>query len=307
MEVAKLNSKGVMPFMNLIEQGVALEIENLVGSHPNNPLIGDGFNVYGLYDEEELIAQGALVVQIAGYNVMIRSLFVAPEYRNNGGATMLMDTLVNDAFETDDIAEIELLAGYSNEGEMMVVDFLRSRGFQIEDAEERYYSATVSQIIESGVLPKFAGRGGAQSLFFTTDAALKGLGTEMAKMSSVFVPLPIQRTNYEQDVSMVIEKDGRITDIVLVEKDDDDLILSYALATGTGTVIMSAFAAAMKVAKEKYGEDVVIKIPTVNEISSALVRKIIPNARCTEYVRCYMSMLPLYESMYGYGEEAVNG
>ena len=307
MEVAKLNSKGVMPFMNLIEQGVAHEIESLVGSHPDNPLIGDGFNVYGLYDEEERIAQGALVVQTAGYSVMIRSLFVVPEYRNLGGATMLMDTLVSDVFETDDIAEIELLAGYTSEGEMMVVDFLRNRGFETEEAEERYYSTTVAQIVESGVLPKFAGRGGAQSLFFTTDAALKGLGTEMAKMSSVFVPLPIDRTNYEQDVSMVIEKDGRITDIVLIEKDDDDLILSYALATGTGTGIMSAFAAAMKVAGEKYGEDVVIRIPTVNEISSALVKKIIPGARCTEYVRCYMSMLPLYERMYGYGEEAVNG
>ena len=307
MKVAKLNSKGIMPFMHLIEQGVAKEIESLVGAHPDNPLIGDGFNVYGLYDEEEMIAQGALVVQIAGYNLMIRSLFVDPEYRGIGGATKLMDTVINDAFETDDIAEIELLAGCSNEGEMMVAGFLRSRGFQNEDAEERYYSATVSQIIESGVLPKFIGRGGAQPLFFTTDAALKGLGTEMAQMSAVFVPLPIVRTDYEQDVSMLIEKDGRITDIVLIEKEDDDLILSYALATGSGTGIMSALAASMKVAAEKYGEDVTIRIPTVNELSSALVKKIIPGASCTEYVRCYMSMLPLYEKIYGYGEEAVNG
>ncbi|MCR5829666.1 MAG: hypothetical protein K6F93_04850 [Lachnospiraceae bacterium] len=59
MEVAKLNSKGVMPFMHLIEKGV---------------------------------------VQIAGYNVMIRSLFVAPGYRNSGGASMHMDRLVNDSF-----------------------------------------------------------------------------------------------------------------------------------------------------------------------------------------------------------------
>ena len=307
MKVAKLNSKGIMPFMHLIEQGVAKEIESLVGAHPDNPLIGDGFNVYGLYDEEEMIAQGALVVQIAGYNLMIRSPFVDPEYRGIGGATKLMDTVINDAFETDDIAEIELLAGCSNEGEMMVAGFLRSRGFQNEDAEERYYSATVSQIIESGVLPKFIGRGGAQPLFFTTDAALKGLGTEMAQMSAVFVPLPIVRTDYEQDVSMLIEKDGRITDIVLIEKEDDDLILSYALATGSGTGIMSALAASMKVAAEKYGEDVTIRIPTVNELSSALVKKIIPGASCTEYVRCYMSMLPLYEKIYGYGEEAVNG
>ncbi|MCR5520533.1 MAG: GNAT family N-acetyltransferase [Lachnospiraceae bacterium] len=307
MKVAKLNSKGIMPFMHLIEQGVAKEIESLVGSHPDNPLIGDGFNVYGLYDEDEMIAQGALVVQIAGYNLMIRSLFVDPEYRGIGGATKLMDTVINDAFETDDIAEIELLAGCSNEGEMMVAGFLKSRGFQNEDAEERYYSTTVSQIIESGVLPKFIGRGGAQPLFFTTDAALKGLGTEMAQMSAVFVPLPIVRTDYEQDVSMLIEKDGRITDIVLIEKEDDDLILSYALATGSGTGIMSALAASMKVAAEKYGEDVTIRIPTVNELSSALVKKIIPGANCTEYVRCYMSMLPLYERIYGYGEEAVNG
>ena len=148
MEVAKLNSKGVMPFMHLIEQGVALEIENLVGSHPNNPLIGDGFNVYGLYDEEELIAQGALVAEELG----LPYCYVRPKPKDHGMGNQVEGEIkqgakvvvVEDLISTggSSLKAVEALRQYGVEVVGMVASF--TYGFPV--AEEAFREAGVELI-----------------------------------------------------------------------------------------------------------------------------------------------------------------
>ena len=298
MDVVKLSAKGIPPFMHLIEAETARKLEDLIHSNPESPVLGNGFMVFGLYNPDLKKAQGALVAQLAGTSVIIRSLFVDPFYSGFGGGTMLLEELTSTVFYIDDISEIEFLASSKDSSQMEVAGFLQSRGFESEVAEEAYYKVSLSQVVEHGVLSK-ASEHGALPLKDVTDVALRRLGNELAEGDDTFISLPIQKEDYDEDISMVIEKDDSISDIVLVSHDDSGLTLSYAYSNGSGMGIIAALSAAMNRAVEKYGAETLLRIPTVTDVSKKIVEKIIPGVQSEGYIRCYYSMLPMYENIYG--------
>ncbi len=305
MDVVKLNAKGIPPFMHLIEAETGGILENLTHGNPDSFMIGNGFMVYGLYNPNLKKAQGALVAQVAGTSVVIRSLFVDPFYSGFGGGTMLIEELTSDVFYMDNISEIEFLASSKDPSQMEVAGFLKSRGFESEVAEEAYYRVRLSEIINAGVLSKASDRA-THPLKEASDSALRRLGNELVEGGDAFISLPIKKQDYDEDVSMVIEKDGAISDIVLVSHDDSGLILSYAYSKGSGMGIISALSAAVNRAVEKFGAETLLRIPTVTDVSKKIVDKIIPGARSEGYIRCYYSMLPLYENIYGREMELKN-
>lgn len=298
MDTIKLSAQGVVPFMHLISGDVAEEIEAAKAANPGSRAIGDGFHVYGLYDEEEMIPIGALAAQEAGYSFVIRSLYIEPNFRRNGGAGLLLTKLYADALNTDDVVEVELTAAKDSRIQMEVAEYLSRSGFDTEDADEKYYRTTLNEIIKAGVLNK-APETGAIPLNQVEDRLLKRFGNEAAEKENTFVVLPILKDDYDIDVSMAVVNGNEIVDLLLVIHDERGLILQYAYAKEAGRGIIAAFAAAVRTACDKYGEDTSVRIPTVNEAAAKLVEKIAPTATVSKFVRCYFSLLHLCESLYG--------
>ena len=297
MDTIKLSAQGVVPFMHLISGDVAEEIEAVKAANPGSRAIGDGFHVYGLYDEEEMIPIGALAAQEAGYSFVIRSLYVEPNFRRNGGAGLLLGDLLCDALRTEDVVEVEMIAAKDSEIQMEVVKYLENHGFETTEADERYYRTTVKEIIETGVLAK-APKKGAIPLNQVEDGLLKRFGNEAATKENAFVVLPILKEDYDSEMSMAVIGNDEIIDLLLIVHDEEGLILQYAYAKEAGRGIIAAFAASLRNAREKYGEDTTVRIPTVNEAAAKLVEKIAPTAEVSEYVRCCYSLLALGRVFY---------
>ena len=285
--------------MHLINEGVAKELETAIAESSEEGFLGGGFSVYGIYHEEAMIAEGALVAQVIGYTVCIRSIFVDSRYRSFGGGTMLLEKLLEDVLGSDDIEEIEFLADDSSEREQEVVRFLKGKGFLSEEAPDRFFSASLGQIDAAKVLSRFVNKRGAVALKDVSDRDLKILGDMLSGKDTAFVDLPIKRDAFEQEVSMVTMEDGRICDLVLMEKDDDGLSVAFAYSGNASGTVMIAFGAAMQAALKKHGPEMRIMIPTVNDVSAGLVSKIVPDAKSLGFTRCFMPMLPVYEAVYG--------
>ncbi|MCR4721329.1 MAG: hypothetical protein K5655_06355 [Lachnospiraceae bacterium] len=306
MQVLNLSAKGVRPFLHLIDEGVAKEIDNsLKKNKGESDLIGDGFYVYGAFQEEAGIPQGALAVQIDGYTVSIRSLFMKPEYRLFGGATMMLDTLTAEVLSSDDIIEIEFFADDSSSRDKEIGEFLKEKGFLSEKAPDKYYKTTLGAVRDGEVLSKYVGKGGTVSLGEVSDKALRVLGSELADNERSFIDLPIVKSDYDTDISTVTITRDKICDLVLVAKDEDGLVLEWVWAGNESGKVIKALAGAMNKAIEKYGPDTVLRIPTVNDVSSGLVEKIVEGAECFGFTRYYMPLLPVLEAMYKRKDGAV--
>ena len=298
METVRVGAQSVAAFSHLISPNVEDEIKKSINRHPDDPVIGDGFLIYGAYDEDLMIAMGALVIQVAGTVVMIRSLFVDPSVRKRGIAYMLVNELIYDVLGADDLEGIELLAMTESPEQMEVAEYLHNMGFVCEDAEESCYSTILSRILENGRLAK-APEKGAIPLKEVSEKALRSLGNKLDGDEDTFIPIPINREDYDQDVSMVVMKDDEVTDIVFIQKSRRGLIVSYVLSRGNGISVMTAIAAAMRAAAQKYRPDMPVKIPVVTPEGKKLVEQIVSDAYENRYIRCYYSMLPLYRSVYG--------
>ncbi len=288
--------------MGLIAGNVADEIRAAIGAG-DRAFIGDGFVVYGLYDEEQNAALGALAVQLAGSVVVVRSVYVAPEYRSFGGAKMLVQELISDCFMVDGIEEIEFLANPDNEYQREAADFLCYNGFKKEDATDACFVSTLEKIAASGVLKKIPAKG-VTALSEIDERLLNKLGVNLASSGNAFIDLPIDKSHYEQDLSMAVVKDDKdILDILLMEKEGSDLVLSFAYSEGSGVGILSAFAKSLDKALEKYPKETKIRIPTVTASGRKLAEKVVPDAKVIHYVRCFYPLLPLYELVYGREQE----
>lgn len=298
MDTIKLSAQGVVPFMHLISGDVAEEIEAAKEVHPGNGAIGDGFHVYGLFDEEEMIPIGALAIQKAGYTLIIRSLYVEPAFREKGGAEMLVNAVRAEALRNADILEIEFVAAGNSNEQMEVARYLAGIGFDMEESDEKYFRATIGEIDEAGVI-KNVPTSGVIPLRDVEDRLIRSFGNDSATKDNTFVQLPIVKDDYDTDISMAVIRNNEIFDLVLVARDEEGLILQYVYAKESGRSIIAALSAAVGVAREKLGEQAVVRIPTVKEAGSRLVEKIIPKARVSDYVKCTYQMMPVYETVYG--------
>ncbi|MBR5419905.1 MAG: hypothetical protein IK115_02015 [Lachnospiraceae bacterium] len=301
MLAAKLNAQGVRAFMHLIPEDVAKEIGQSISRHPDEAGIGDEFAVYGAYNEELELPRGAMVLQRSGDSLILRSLFVEADSREMGAAGLMLQEVLRDALYADDIEGIEYLAAEDSPEQMEVAEFLARRGFARDEAEEKYFITSLSDILAAGRLSK-APEGGAEALKEVSPAALRSLSNELSGKETTFVPLPINKEDYEEELSMVTMKDGAIRDLVLLEKDEEGLVLSYALSRGNGLGVMTALAAALRRAEKKYGADCALRIPTVTLSGEHLVEKIVPGASCKSFVHCHYSLLPLYKAAFGEGK-----
>ncbi|MCR5278014.1 MAG: hypothetical protein K6E19_01105 [Lachnospiraceae bacterium] len=301
MDVSRLSSINIDPFMDMIPGDVAEEIKAVMGNRKK--MLKSGFVIYGLYDTDLNVAEGALVAQLTGAVATIRSLYVDPFYRGFGGGAMLLDELKMDVFESGDIAEIEFMAAMNSDAEAEAAEFLFHEGYAKEDTSEAWFATTLEEIHLAGVLAKID-TSKAVSLRDADEHQLRKLSKSLVGGEDTFVELPIRKADYEQDLSMVIHnKKGEITDILLVEKEGDEIILSYAFSAGSSIGIGVTLAAAVRKSLEKYPKETKVLIPTVTDAGRKLTAKIVPNAKYTGYVRCVYSLLPMYVRVYGREKE----
>ncbi len=118
------------------------------------------------------------------------------------------------------------------------------------------------------------------------DGLLKNSVLDCFSRSERALPVsqPVDWDSYEQDLSFIFRGTKDVEGIVLVKKEEEELVLSLLYAenpVAAMTLLNRAFCAA----KEKYGEEYKVACPVLNDVSEGLVKKIVRNPGREEVIR----------------------
>ncbi len=101
---------------------------------------------------------------------------------------------------------------------------------------------------------------------------------------------PVKWYTYEQAVSAIYRRESEAEGLILVEKKEDELVLSF-LYSKNPVAGMMLLKHAFKIATERYGQDREVACPVLNDLSERLVKKIVPGNKPPEVI-CAEVILP---------------
>ncbi|MBQ9333131.1 MAG: GNAT family N-acetyltransferase [Lachnospiraceae bacterium] len=141
MKVRMITPKTMDKFQYLIAPEVYADME-----------AGQPVTAIGLAEDKTPIGAVAGVMENE-YVFSVRSLYVAPDYRRQGGATMLITALERLLDTRDALACISFLEDDTEDSRALIA-FVESRDCVLENGLERLYRGTVGSFVESGLFSK---------------------------------------------------------------------------------------------------------------------------------------------------------
>ncbi len=120
----------------------------------------------------------------------------------------------------------------------------------------------------------------------TADGLLRNSVLDCFSRSEQALPVirPVKWDSYEQDVSFIFRGTKNVEGIVLVKKEQEELVLSL-LYSENPVAAMNLLTRAFHAAKEKYGGAYTVACPVLNDVSEGLVKKIVHNPVREEMIR----------------------
>lgn len=230
-------------------------------------------------------AVGALAAELDGDSLQVISFYVAPEYRRQGGGTLLMEQLLMIA---DDVAEEVVFDFIATEEEHLALElFLCTYGFIEEERYGAIYATTIGKLSEVPALQKEAKNAGIP---------LRELGPveknkaqqQISDMNAPFGDSMLTGEKVDQDVSRIHFK-GQVPDgFFLCEKQGDSGLMITGAWNGSGTPILflQLVQNAFSVAGKKYPPETRIAAQAVNPTTQKLIGELMPEAE--RISRCYV-------------------
>jgi hypothetical protein len=234
----------------------------------------------GLVDED--IACGAAAGYVEHFTFHIASLFVAPEYRRKGGATLMLDTLKRTLAEFEEIYYMRADYTISREDHLSLRPFFEKSGFVEEEDDLAIYGITLEQVAS---VPFFRNSHEHASQRVTPFSRVPPIYIRMldrSLSSSGLRPYeaPLDKGEFDADLSMGLVKNNRIEAFVLFDHSfDGQLTLAYAFTdpdnSASPTILVSLLRAAFGAAIKKYPPDTRIVINAATSMSAALIKRIV--------------------------------
>lgn len=233
----------------------------------------DAFGM-GLIHNNELY--GEIVVQLKGTEAVIRSLYIVPEHRREGGATVLV-------LEASAYAGMnEMVDGFSVEfTEDLTVDnglkgFFEYCGFDLtENPDITTYRLTLEELMESLYLQEDNTTHSLKSYAQLSHEELRSLMEE----DQFYMPMYVQENLIEPDVSFFLTENGSIQGCIVVVPEEDILSVVWMRITPANyKVLVSILRSAGKAALEKYESGKQIILPIISKEANQLVNKLFGNS-----------------------------
>ena len=267
MEVTSITEENLQYFRDLILPDV---YDALVRGLP--------VSAVGLVDDG--VACGAVAGYIDGTVYHVASLFVAPQYRRKGGATMLLDTIRSAIADIGSVYTMSIDYTVTREDHLTLKPFLDKYGFTEETGDTGIYSVTLEQLKNT---PFFAQSGGHSSSKATPFSEIPPIYIKMLDRSISSAGIrpyeaPLEKADYDPDLSMGIVSNNKVEAFVLFDHSfDGKLTLAYAYSEAGGVsgpaALISLLRSAFSVANRKYPPDTQVIINAVNSTSAALLKR----------------------------------
>lgn len=247
---------------------------------------------YGLVDGLTKTAAGALVVEFVSQIAMIRSIYVSEQYRCYGGAGKLLDALIDDCVANLNATDIRvLLTDGKIRSDEQVASFLLDHGFSAEDTEQNNFVITLEKLRECAFLSKNISISDCLPLREVSDVDLRRFSNKIAGRYDVYTSLPINKSRFNNDISVATFSDGEIDGILLAANTGEFLDLDYCISISSKPMqAVKMFYTAAKAAVEILSPDMILRIAAIDKVSSGLCRKILPDADVTHYVRYTLNL-----------------
>ncbi len=230
-------------------------------------------------------AVGALAAELDGDTLSVISFYVAPEYRRQGGGTLLMEQLLMIA---DDVAEEVVFDFIATEKEHFELElFLSAYGFAEEERYGAIYATTIGKLGEVPALTKAAKTAGTPLRELGPVEKNKAQQQIMA-LDAPFGDSIFTGEKLDQDISFLHFKEHIPDGFFLCEKQKGAGLMITGAWNGSGSpvlflmLVQSAFSAA----KKKYPAETGIAAQAVNPTTQKLIRELMPEA--VRISRCYV-------------------
>ena len=231
---------------------------------------------------KDKVACGALAGYIDEEYFRIVSLYVAPDYRRQGGATTLLDGLKRILFKYSDIEKIVIDYTVTHEEHEMITSFLIAYGFNEEsDDGITLYRFPLEKILHSPLFTSTVGESDhIMSFSQISDIVLR---TAEKTASVQDVPLPeasLTSNEIEKELSHAYIKNGEIEAFVVFDHSYGDMLtLSCAWVDEAHPSILAVLLRkAIQRAKDLYPADTIIVVQAIHKSSANLILSLVPEA-----------------------------
>lgn len=228
----------------------------------------------GLIHNNELY--GEIVVQLKGSEAVIRSLYIVPKHRREGGATVLIlqASVYAGKNETVDGFSVEFAEDLEQDNGLKA--FFEYCGFSLtENPNMTAYRLTLKGLAES---PYLKGEGVVHG--FKTYAQLSH--DELHSLMNgdqFYMPMYVQENLIEPDVSIFLTEKGTIQGCIVVVPEDDVLSVAWMrIAPANYKELVVMLKSAGNAALEKYGPDKQVILPIISREADVLVNKLFGNS-----------------------------
>lgn len=238
---------------------------------------GEPITAFGLIEED--IAIGAIAGYLRGSVFRISSLYVAPDYRREGGGWMLMDALTQ--VIVNHAVGIEISFTITREEHRTLQLFLEAVGFvrKVDDGNEIYIT-TLDNITASSFWERIKISRG------TSFSRISSSSLHSAELEAWDANAPIPKgglsaRTVDKDVSVAALKSGKVEAYVVFENTwAEGLTLSAVWSKSTNPLVLPGLLRyATEQLTKKYPRETSLVVQTVNDASAAMVRAIIPEAK----------------------------
>lgn len=236
---------------------------------------------------EGRLAVGAAAGYLVGQMFQVTSLYVAPDYRRQGGGRRLLEGLQQLTRGQADGLEIRFTA--DKEEQQALLPFLERMGFTRQDNHgETLFRTTLGEIAQ---VPFFAKGGAGHATPFSKLGESQLLDVEHVA-AAVDAPVPVgglRSKKVDRDISMAVLSDGAVQAYVV-----GDTVWSGGLRLSAlwsrskdAGVLPGLLRAALKRAVEKYPPETALIVQTVNQSSAALLAGLLPGAAPISHTYVY--------------------
>lgn len=270
MEIGLINESNLEFFQTLILPETVSAIKR-----------GEAILALGLTENE--LAIGALTGYISGYEFVITSVYVAPDYRHMGGGTMLFDTLDECLEGKTYVRSISFVA--SSDEQLALADLLSYLGYRKEIPEiSSAYSVTLKELFSYPMFMKDV----SYNLNYFDEVNDMLLKKTTARALTQSIPLPeggLLADSIDKSASTLKVKNNEVEAFLVLENHIPGvLLLSAVWNTGNDfTVFLKMLQTSAMVVKKKYSPDTKLVMQVISEESYALMKHLIPGIQCISY------------------------
>ncbi len=245
--------------------------------------------VMGIRFDEHPVGAIAVELDQAGA-ALVTSIYIAPEFRRKRLATELIFMAASYAANGEGLYRIEAEFAENEKEEPGAKEFFEFLEFELEkDPDHGAYTVKLSDVDKSEIISKASGAG-LVSYKKTKSSIRNYVISEHPALWDVMAA-----GNIDEDMSCFEDKenyDGDEPDCIIFCKEGDELVMAWAQSENNKLNLVKMLKFAFDVAKEKYGSDMKVRIPYINEVSKKLILKMMGDA-AVDSETVWRAILPL--------------